>query len=334
MVDSFYLYRNKYIPRLAATLSIRDILGTIGARTGFTRSAYDVTPGLYCIGSPDAAAPVLVTCNYKLSVDSLRQHLALMDVWLLVIDTRGINVWCAAGKGTFSTEEVAYQVNRTHLTDLVDHGRLILPQLAAPGVAAAQLHKLCGFSALFGPIRASDVADFIISNTASEEMRTVTFPLPERLKLIPVEICLFWKQFLTILTVICALSFIGSEDHTFSGTIACFLPFAIASCAGLLSGALLTPVLLPVLPARQFWLKGIFTGSITSILLLFIQPESPLISTAVAFWVISLSSYTAMLFTGSTPYTSLTGVGVEMKRGLPVQTGLTLAAVTLFFLSQ
>ena len=56
---------------------------------------------------------MLVTANYKLSFDSLRFALATIDAWLLVTDTRGINVWCAAGKGTFSASEVCEVVRRS-----------------------------------------------------------------------------------------------------------------------------------------------------------------------------------------------------------------------------
>ncbi len=77
------------------------------------------------------------------------------------MDTRGINVWCAAGKGTFSAEEVARMVDETRLAEVVDHRRLVLPQLAAPGVAAHRVKELCGFRVTFGPCRPADVPEFL-----------------------------------------------------------------------------------------------------------------------------------------------------------------------------
>ena len=44
-------------------------------------------------------------------------------------------------------------------------------------------------------------------------------------------------------------------------------------------------------------------------------------------WVATLSSYLAMNFTGSTPFTSPSGVEYEMRRGLPVQ--MVAACLTL-----
>ena len=37
-----------------------------------------------------------------MTVDLVRGDLAGVDAWLLVLETYGVNVWCAAGKGTFS----------------------------------------------------------------------------------------------------------------------------------------------------------------------------------------------------------------------------------------
>ena len=65
---------------------------------------FAVDPGLYALRNPGEQAPVLVTANYKMSFDRLRQALPGRDAWILVLDTNGINVWCAAGKGTFATE--------------------------------------------------------------------------------------------------------------------------------------------------------------------------------------------------------------------------------------
>ena len=116
------------------------------------RNQYQVNPGLYCVGNPSSDDPVFVTANYKLSLDALRKELTGINSWILVIDTRGINVWCAAGKKTFTAEEVGYQVKKEQLDQLVSHRELILPQLAANGVAARDIKKLCGFKGRFGPI--------------------------------------------------------------------------------------------------------------------------------------------------------------------------------------
>ena len=127
---------------MSAELTAKDRWGTFKVRWGVGRMNYKVDPGLYALGEPDADSPVLVTANYKLSFDALRSALPGRNFWILVVDTDGINVWCAAGKGTFSTEELVSRIESSGLAQLVSHRRLIVPQLAAPGVAAHRVREL------------------------------------------------------------------------------------------------------------------------------------------------------------------------------------------------
>ena len=124
------------IPRVSSKLAFADRLGGLLVRLGYRRRSYRVEPGLYRVGSPAAVSPVLVTANYKLTFDKVRACLDGIDAWLLVLDTKGINVWCAAGKGTFGTKELTERIAATDLKNVVSHRRLILPQLGATGVSA------------------------------------------------------------------------------------------------------------------------------------------------------------------------------------------------------
>jgi len=99
------------VARISSTLVRADRWGSIKARWGVGRMRYIIEPGLYALGSPDEHAPILVTGNYKMSFDQLREALSGRHAWLLVLDTKGINVWCAAGKGTFGTEELVRRGN-------------------------------------------------------------------------------------------------------------------------------------------------------------------------------------------------------------------------------
>ena len=74
---------------------------------------------------------------------------------------KGINVWCAAGKGTFGTDELAERIASSGLNRVVTHRKLILPQLAGPGVAAHLVPKLAGFKVIYGPVRAKDLPAFM-----------------------------------------------------------------------------------------------------------------------------------------------------------------------------
>ncbi len=318
------------MPRVATTLSRHDLLGTIGARTGFDRNDYKITPGLYCAGEPNENSPALVTANYKLSFDALRKELSQVNAWILVVDTRGINVWCAAGKGTFSTEEVAFQVQNTQLEKVVSHRELILPQLSANGVAAHSIKKLCGFKGKFGPILSSMLPDFLKNGKADENMRAVTFTFKERVVLIPLEICTLWKQLFIVCGLFLVLSGISPEIFSVKMTLARGATLLAATMGAILSGAVATPLLLPWIPFRQFWLKGAVLGTLTAGFFLF-QAASGLgvlEQTSLFLWITGCSSYLAMNFTGSTPFTSLSGVEKEMRRGLPFQIiSVTLAVI-------
>jgi len=310
------------VPQVKTVLSFRDHLGTARARIGIVRNCYKVNPGLYCVGSPSKESPIFVTANYKLSFDALRKELADMDAWILVTDTRGINVWCAAGKGTFSAEEIALQVQRAGLVKIVCHRELILPQFGATGVASHKLKKLCGFEGIFGPLRAEDIPRFMKdSKKADETMRSVTFTFGERLVLVPVEVMLLWKIFALVSAVIFILSGIGPEIFSLQSAWTRGLTAVGATIVAILSGAVATPALLPWIPGRQFWLKGVIAGAFSGTLyLLTIMAGSGITEKlGICFWIVGAASYVAMNFTGATPYTSLSGVEKEMRRGLPVQ---------------
>ncbi len=321
------------MPRVKTTMTGRDRLGTVQARTGIARTNYKVIPGLYCVGTPAPESPVIVTANYKLSFDSLRKELAGIDAWILVVDTRGINVWCAAGKGTFSTEEVAFQVKDTHLAKVVSHRELILPQLAATGVAVYELKKKCGFRGVFGPILAAQIPRFLQNGKqADETMRTVTFTLRERLVLVPVEIGLLWKLLLIVLLAIFVLSGIGPDVYSLAATWTRGSAAAVATLLAILAGAMATPILLPWIPGRQFWLKGMQVGAVTGIAAVLLSGGRTGIIGDLGLWIwtVVIASYLAMNFTGSTPYTSLSGVEKEMRRGLPLQIGGAVLALVLW----
>ncbi len=184
---------------------------------------YTVAPGLYGIGEPSSNSPVLVTANYKLTFDVLRKEMAGLNVWILVVDTRGINVWCAAGKKTFSTQEVVQRVKLSSLDRVVDHRKLILPQLSATGVSAQQVKKGCGFKVVWGPVRAVDIKSFLTSGMkADTDMRRVTFSFPERVVLIPVELSVVLKQMVWL--IILAFPLVGSRTLAGSSGLDRFSP--------------------------------------------------------------------------------------------------------------
>jgi len=124
-----------------------------------------VRPGLYAIGRPDQKSPVLVTGNFDLTVRRLVKAVdGRVECWLLVADSAGINVWCAAGGGYFTAEKVIAAVKSSHLAEVVHHHALILPQLAANGVDGWKIRQETGWGVHWGPVKAVDIPDYLAAH--------------------------------------------------------------------------------------------------------------------------------------------------------------------------
>jgi acetyl-CoA decarbonylase/synthase complex subunit gamma len=333
------------VPRVDKTITWNDRLGRWLARWNIGRMRFQVEPGLYALGRPDRTSPVLVTANYKMSFDELRRHLAGRNCWILVLDTRGINVWCAAGKGTFGTLEMLDRIVASRLDKVVEHRRLIVPQLGAPGLAAHEIRKHSGFRVEYGPVLARDLPTFLDNGCrADPAMRIKDFPFHERLVLVPVELmqALLQIGLPVILSLLLLSGFSGGIPYA-RAMIQHGVPAALAVLTGILAGTVLTPLLLPWTPGRAFSWKGfmngvfLFTlvfGSLKSLAVLpeIVAPELLsllLLSTAAASWF-------GMAFTGASTYTSLNGVRKEMLRAIPLQflgaaAGILLWVYSLFF---
>ncbi len=310
------------VAQVSTVWSSNDVWSTIKVRWSIGRMDYKVKQGLYAVGNPDENSNIFVSANFKLSFDHLRRALHKMNAWILVLDTKGVNVWCAAGKGTFGTKELVYRIKAHELEKIVSHRKIIVPQLGATGVSAHEVKNKTGFHVIYGPVRADDIKAFVDSGfKATPEMRKVKFPLKERAKLIPVELT-YGKYYLLFIP---ALFFIlsGLNIHGYSIDLAwenggkSFINLFSAYFAG----CALTPILLPWIPFKRFSLKGLFLGLVIGFILLYFHFLGNNIFEIISWFLItgSISSFLAMNFTGSSTFTSLSGVQKEMKLSLPLQ---------------
>ena len=311
-------------------------MGAFRARWGIGRMKYRVDAGLYAIGEPTPASPVFVTANYKLTFDLLRRSVASIDSWILVLDTLGINVWCAAGKGTFGTDELVDRIEASRLADIVDHRKLILPQLAGPGVAGHEVKKRSGFQVVYGPVKAEDIPGFLENGLkADERMRTKEFGFRERLALVPMEVVPAVRTGLFGAAGLFFLCFLLAGFSP-SKALGYFLVPAEAFAVSILAGAVLAPLLLPWLPGRAFSIKGLTIGFLAALLVVSLSHTlSSREITALLISIPAMSAYVAMNFTGSSTFTSLSGVRREMRFALPLEiagtgAGLLLWAIALF----
>jgi hypothetical protein len=297
---------------------------------------YRVDPGLYSLGSPTAEAKVFITANYKLSFDHLRKGLTGLDAWILVLDTKGINVWCAAGKGTFGTDELVRRIGSEKLTEKVSHKNLIVPQLGAPGIAAHEVKKKTGFKIIYGPIRSKDIQAFIVNNNVvTPAMRSVTFTLSERTVLAPLEVVAIVNKALVPLLVVALVMGLQKQGIMFHQMETLTMPILIALAAAIITGCVLHPLLLPFLLVRSFALQGLVLGLFISASLHFLGMFSnvPLFGQAAAYILITaLSSYCAFNFTGSTPIANKSGVKKELKIAVPLYIGAAVAVLLLLVL--
>jgi hypothetical protein len=328
------------VPQVSSQLVWADRFGSYKARWGIGRMHYTLEPGLYALGSPNGESPVLVTANYKMSFDRLRSALPKRDVWILVLDTKGINVWCAAGKGTFGTTELVNRIAGSSLDRIVSHRGLVLPQLAGPGIAAHEVKKLSGFKVVYGPIKAVDLQAFLDHGMkASPEMRMKTFTTWERAVLIPIELVSALKAAFVILLVLFILSGLLGPEGFWVNILHHGLFALPAILTAIMAGAVLTPLLLPWLPGRPFSLKGLPLALLGVLVLLasrwgdLATWASRIDMIAWFFLVPAATTYLSMNFTGASTYTSLSGVKKEMRWALPFQIAAGVVGLALWFSS-
>ncbi len=317
------------VRKLVPEWSAADLFGMVRVRLGFGRMSYGMAPGLYAMGNPTVESAVLVTANYKLTVDVLRRELRGRDLWILLLDTSNVNVWCAAGKGSFGTAELVRRIESSQLTDYVTHRHLILPQLGAPGVAAHELKRLTGFHVNYGPVRASDLPEFLDNDKiATARMRRVTFPLRDRLVLTPIQLRQHVLPMLALILA-CAVAFVSRHGWE-RGVWDYGVRSAVTIVACWITGSFVGPAALPWLPGRAFHVKGAWLGlTLATVLTVTGVFRDTLPILGGALWLGASVSYLMMLFTGCATYTSQSGVKMEMK-ALPVQATIGLIGLVLW----
>jgi NAD-dependent dihydropyrimidine dehydrogenase PreA subunit len=235
--------------------------------------------GLFKLGAADENSPVFVSGDYYQTVIRLLKILKKHDCYLLVVDSAGINVWCAAGVGDFNEHKVADAVNTYEVQKVVNHRRLILPQLGAVGINRKKLFEECGFHVKWGPANLQDLDDYINNNTrTTEPMRRVRACFTDRLY-IAIGMIFTWLFIYALVYIVFALIVTSAYNHLAYGA-------AILSVISIMS-----TVLYPALPFKWITSKVIFTGAVILAvnILYFLHSGPELVRLIPAYIVINIS---------------------------------------------
>ncbi|MFW9959187.1 MAG: methyltransferase domain-containing protein, partial [Candidatus Odinarchaeota archaeon] len=223
-----------------------------------------IKPGLYKSGTPSPESPVLVTANYELTYYTVMRSLAKdnIDAWVLVCDTAGINVWCAARGIHFNSDSVIQMIRLTGLTELVNHRELILPQLAAAGMNPTNIRRRTGFRVQYGPVRIHDLSKWLKLEKPKpkpREMAKVTFNLRERMEQTVAHVPFLFAVLLgkPILVILAVIAFINAVTLIVPPVIAVTGPLSLQVLMligefmlALAANALILGLLFPILPSK------------------------------------------------------------------------------------
>lgn len=271
-------------------------------------------PGLYAIGQPTPDAPVLVTGNYDLTVRRLLRDTQGIDAYLLVVNSNGINVWCAAGGGHITSDKIIAAMRSSRLNDVVAHRRLILPQLSATGVDGSRIEEETGWKVWWGPVYSKDIPAYLETGLEKiDSTRWVHFPLLNRLEM-AVGMWGFWGLLLGLALLL------FNRRVLWMGLGASLFYY-------LVSGAFF-----PWLPGRDGFRKGLFLALVSVALTLAIGLGAAgwdvLRVLNMALGLAALAVFAAADYQGGTPHMRA-GEIVHFIKLAPLELGLLLLYLVL-----
>ncbi|MFW9903789.1 MAG: corrinoid protein-associated methyltransferase CpaM [Candidatus Thorarchaeota archaeon] len=301
---------NKPPPNVLSDQKLRGIYGQIRnilciLRAGSALIA--IEPGLYIYGDPSDNSPVLVTANYQRTVRLVGRALKDQDAYLLVADTMGENVWCAARGDKFGLEEVAEVIKATRIEDLVQKKKLVVPQLAAGGMDHQEVKKATGWSCQFGPIYAKYIPSYLTSGRKTEKQRTISFETRERLEM-ALQQSYFLSKFFFFWFFL-----IGLVGITILPQISLF-SIAILLLPIIWLVYLLLALIFPLFPTQSFLKRGIYYGGLLSIVFLGVGGILEYTIVGIAQWVVigfALGTFLGMDYSGATPISKPTEIDEE-----------------------
>ncbi|MBN2257966.1 MAG: hypothetical protein JW704_09095 [Anaerolineaceae bacterium] len=301
---------NSEIPSVSSKISPKDHVAHLLFHLHLGRERLQVVPGLYALGTPTAGSPVIVTTNNMIKFDALRSALIGLDIYFLVLDTQGRDNWFMTGKSAFATDELIRRVKKSGLKDIVNHNKLILPELAESSFNDQLVNERCNFNLEYGPERAYDLPEYLETRQLTPEMQMVRYNLWERVGLIPTEFFNF------LIPIALAFAFV----YILGG----LLP-ALATAVAIVAGILLFPLVLPWLPYKDFSTKGFTLGLLVTLpFSLAIVCRNPFewisIITAIVLLIFlpPVTAFISLNFTGSTAFNKHSKIKEELVTYIPI----------------
>jgi ubiquinone/menaquinone biosynthesis C-methylase UbiE len=301
---------NKPPPAVLRDQKMRGIRGQIRNISCILRAGsalIPIEPGLYIYGNPSEQSPVMITANYQRTVRLVGSVLQDQDVYLLVADTMGENVWCAARGDKFGLKEVAEVIKATRIQELIQHRKLILPQLAAGGIDHREVKTTTGWSCRFGPIYAKDIPVYLTSGRKTEKQRTISFNMKERLEMALQQSYFLSKFFFFWFFLIGIVGInILPQVSLFSIAILLFPMIWLVY--------ILFALIFHLFPTRSFLRRGIYYGGLLTIIFLGVGNILEYTIIGMSQWAVigfAIGMFLGMDYSGATPISKPTEIDRE-----------------------
>lgn len=147
-----------------------------------------IEPGVYKSGNPNKNSPIIATANYAYTFIKVMRDLDGVDAWVLVVDSKGINVWCAARGNDFGNDQLLEAVEATGLHHFTENKKIILPQLSAGGVSKPTLPEMSEkfpFKIKYGPVWSKHLREYLtkgLNKKKPQKMKRAKFILRHRIR--------------------------------------------------------------------------------------------------------------------------------------------------------
>jgi hypothetical protein len=299
-----------------------------------------VAVGLYALGRPGSASPVLVTGNFRLTFDRVRCDLVGRDGWIIVVDTHGLDVGSAAAGGLLGAAEVAQAIDTTRIAELVDHRDCVVPWGA--GAPAEVGLKASGFRFIVGPRRSSDLVAFLDGGmTLTPGMQSASFTFLERVALTPGELSRGLKLFPAFAFTALLYAGLGPGGAALGRAMSEGWQLLALGVASIVCGCIVVPALPPSKPREPYWVVGWVLGAAATVALLFgariMRGQTWYMLVACCAFFPAAAGFFALRFASASPVLSAPARTIQRRQFLPlaiVAAAVTAAAMVLAKIAQ